>query len=76
MLREEVVEAVRNEQFHIYAAKTIDEGIEILTGVSAGERQKDGTYLEDTVNYLVDKRLGDMAERLRGFYVEEKKEAK
>ena len=76
MLREEVVEAVRNEQFHIYAAKTIDEGIEVLTGVSAGERQKDGTYPEGTVNYLVDKRLNDMAERLRGFYAEDKKEAK
>ncbi len=76
MLREEVVEAVRQGKFHIYSAKTINEGIEILTGVPAGERQNDGTYPEGTVNYLVDKQLRDMAERLRGFYAEEKKEEK
>jgi len=76
MLREEVVETVRKGQFHIYSAKTIDEGIEILTGVPAGERQKDGTYPEGTINYLVDKHLQEMAERLKGFYTEEKKEDK
>jgi predicted ATP-dependent protease len=76
MLREEVVEAVRKGQFHIYSARTIDEGIEILTGVPAGERQEDGTNPEGTVNYLVDKRLKEMAERLKGFYAEEKKEGK
>lgn len=76
MLREEVVESVRKEQFHIYSAKTIDEGIEILTDVPAGEMQKDGTYPEGTVNYLVDKRLKEMAEQLKGFYAEEKKEGK
>jgi hypothetical protein len=75
MLREEVVDAVRQGQFHIYSAKTIDEGIEMLTGVPAGERQKDGTYPESTVNYFVDKHLKEMAERLKGFYAEEKKEA-
>ncbi|MBI4283792.1 MAG: ATP-dependent protease, partial [Chloroflexi bacterium] len=76
MLREEVVEAVRHRQFHIYSARSIDEGIEILTGVPAGERQTDGTYPENTVNYLVNKQLKEMAERLRGFYAEEKKEVK
>ncbi len=76
MLREEVVEAVQKGQFHIYSAKTVDEGIEILTGAPAGERQKDGTYPEGTVNYLVDKKLKEMAERLKGFYAEEKKESK
>jgi predicted ATP-dependent protease len=76
MLREEVVEAVRQGQFHIYSARTIDEGIEIITGATAGERQKDGTYPESTVNYFIDKRLKEMAERLKNFYTEEKKEAK
>jgi predicted ATP-dependent protease len=76
MLREEVVDAVRQGQFHIYSARTIDEGIEILTGVPAGERQQDGTYPESTVNYFVDKRLKEMAERLKGFYAEEKKEGR
>jgi predicted ATP-dependent protease len=76
MLQEEVVEAVRQGQFHIYSARTIDEGIEILTGASAGERQKDSTYPESTVSYFIDKRLKEMAERLKSFYTEEKKEAK
>ena len=76
MLREEVVEAVSHGQFHIYSAKTIDEGIEILTGASAGGRQKDDTYPKSTVNYFIDKRLKEMAEHLKDFYTEEKKEAK
>jgi predicted ATP-dependent protease len=76
MLREEVVDAVKQGQFHIYSARTVDEGIEILTGIPAGKRQKDGTYPENTVNYFVDKRLKEMAERLKGFYAEEKKEGR
>jgi predicted ATP-dependent protease len=72
MLRDEVIDAVREGKFHIYSAKTIDEGVEILTGVPAGEKQKDGTYPENTVNYRVDRKLKDMAERLKGFYAEEK----
>jgi predicted ATP-dependent protease len=76
MLREEVVDAVRKGQFHIYSARTIDEGIEILTGVPAGGRHKDGTYSQNSINFLVDKQLKEMAERLKGFYAEEKKEAK
>jgi predicted ATP-dependent protease len=67
MLKEEVVEAVRNKQFHVYAVKNIDEGIEILTGVKAGERVSDGTFEEDSINALVDKRLKMMAENLREF---------
>jgi len=57
MLREDVVEAVKEGKFHIYPIKTIDEGIEILTGVKAGKRNEDGTFEEGTVNYLVDKEL-------------------
>jgi predicted ATP-dependent protease len=76
MLREEVVDAVKQGKFHMFSARTIDEGIEILTGTPAGERQKGGTFPEGTVNCLVDKRLKDMAERLKGFYAEEKQEGK
>ena len=76
MLREEVVDAVRQGRFHIYSATTVDEGIEILTGVPAGEKQKDGVYPEDTINCLVNKRLEEMAERLKSFYTEEKKEGR
>ncbi len=67
MLKEEIVEAVKEGKFHIYSVKTIDEGIEILTGVKAGERQRDGTFEKETVNNRVDKRLREMAEKLREF---------
>lgn len=66
MLKEEVVEAVKAGKFHVYPVKTIDEGIEILTGVKAGKRQN-GTFEEGTVNYKVDKRLKEMAENLKEF---------
>ncbi len=74
MLREEVIDAIKQGRFHVYSAKTIDEGIEILTGVAAGERRKDGTYPKGTINCLVDKRLEHMARRLKDFYADEKKE--
>lgn len=52
----------------IWSVQSIDEGIEILTGVPAGERQADGTYAEGTVNLLVQKRLTELSESLRGAY--------
>jgi len=64
MLNEEVVEAVRQGRFHIYPVGTIDEGIEILTGVKAGQLKSDGTYDAGTVNYNVNKRLAEMTKRL------------
>ena len=67
MLKEEVVDAVRAGQFHIYSAKTIDEGIAVLTGIKAGKRRKDGTFEDGTVNYRVDKQLKGMAEKLKEF---------
>jgi len=67
MLKEEVVEAIRRGLFHIYPVKTINEGIEVLTGVKAGERRPDGTYEEGTINQLVQKRLSEMAERIKEF---------
>ena len=67
MLKEEVVDAVKAGRFHMYSVKTIDEGIEVLTGSKAGERRKDGTFEEDTVNAKVDKQLKGMAERLKEF---------
>lgn len=65
MLDEEVVESVREGKFHIYAVKTVDEGMEILTGVPAGERGEDGNYPEGTVNYLVEKKLKEYNEALK-----------
>jgi predicted ATP-dependent protease len=68
MLREDIVQAVRDKKFYIYAVKTIDEGIEVLTGVPSGERQADGTYPEGTLNHRVDRQLAKFAERLKGYY--------
>ena len=63
MLKEEVVEAVTQGKFHIYSAKTIDEGIETLTGVKAGVKGEGGKFEEGTVNALVDMRFREMAEK-------------
>jgi len=68
MLTEEVVEAVRADMFHIYAIATVDEGIELLTGVPAGRRQEDGTYPPGTMNALVDDSLHQMA-KIMGRYI-------
>ena len=70
MLREEVVEAIREGKFHIYAVKTISEGLEVLTGYPAGEPRVDGSYPEGTVNYLVAKRLLELNQSMRGYYAE------
>lgn len=67
MVKEEIVDAVREGNFSIYSVKTIDEGIEVLTGTKAGQRREDGTYEEGTVNYLVNKRLREMAEKLKEY---------
>ncbi len=65
VLNADVVKAVRDGEFHIYAASTIDEGIEVLTGVEAGELNGDGEYPEGTVHHLVEQRLREMARRDR-----------
>jgi predicted ATP-dependent protease len=54
---------VKAKKFHIYPVKTIDEGIEILTGVKAGRRRKDGAFEPGTINELCDRRLREFAKR-------------
>jgi lon-related putative ATP-dependent protease len=67
MLRKDVVEAVKEGRFRIYGVKTIDEGIEILTGIEAGNKLPDGGYPEGSINFLVDKKLVDLAEGIKKF---------
>lgn len=67
MLKDEVVEAVKAGQFHVWSVETIDQGIEILTGVPAGERREDGSYPEGSINFLVDKRLHEFGESMKKF---------
>jgi lon-related putative ATP-dependent protease len=74
MLRKDVVEAVKKKKFHVYAVKTIDEGIEILTGKKAGGIKPDGAYPKGTINALVNQKLKELAEGLKKFGDEEKKE--
>lgn len=61
-LNDEVIKAVKDGMFHIYAIKTIDEGIELLTGVPAGRKNKNNVYPAGTVNYLVNEKLKKYAE--------------
>ncbi|MFZ5515953.1 MAG: Lon protease family protein [Candidatus Zhuqueibacterota bacterium] len=60
-----VIEAVRAGQFHIYPVATVEEGIEILTGVRAGHRQKNGEFPKGTVFRAVEDRLREMAEQIK-----------
>ena len=62
-LSSEVIDAVRNGEFHIYAVSNVDEGIEALTGVAAGRQGDDGKYPDGTVHNLVERRLEDMGHR-------------
>jgi lon-related putative ATP-dependent protease len=67
MLKKAVVQAVEDGLFHVYPVKTIEQGIEILTGMRAGKRRKDGTYTKGSLFRLVDERLLNLAEMARDF---------
>lgn len=63
MLKQEVVDAVRNRRFHIWAASTVDQGIEILTGLHAGEPDSRGRYPAGTINRRVTDKPARMSRR-------------
>jgi lon-related putative ATP-dependent protease len=67
MLQTELVQAVKNRKFHVWAVSTVDEGMEILTGVSAGKPDRKGNYPEGSINRRAADRLEQMAEILRGY---------
>ncbi len=75
MLRQDVVAAVRSGRFHIYAVATIDQGIELLTGVPAGKMDRRGNYPADSVNGRVKARLRELADLFRRFRADEGKTA-
>ncbi|MEE9215827.1 MAG: hypothetical protein V3U32_00180, partial [Anaerolineales bacterium] len=64
MLRDDVVQAVGEGKFHVYPIETIDQGIELLTDVPAGEPDDKGTYPEDTINGKVQARLAKFADQM------------
>ncbi|MBZ4659945.1 MAG: ATP-dependent protease [Desulfacinum sp.] len=76
MLKQEVVDAVKEGKFHIWPVSRIEEGIEILTGVPAGELQPDGTYPEGTIFRKADDRLREIAEIVKQFGKDENGGAK
>jgi predicted ATP-dependent protease len=67
MLQTELVQAVKNRKFHVWAVSTVDEGMEILTGVLAGKPDRKGNYPEGSINRRAADRLEQMAEILRGY---------
>ncbi len=67
MLRPDVVEAIKQGQFYLYSAETVEDGIEVLTGVEAGSPDAEGNYPKDSVNGLTADRLRGFAERHREF---------
>ncbi len=71
-LNDEVIDAVKNEKFHIYAVSSVEEGIEVLTGVPAGKKDKNGDFTSGSVNYLVYEKLKKYAKNSKN-YNEDKK---
>jgi predicted ATP-dependent protease len=67
MLRRDVTQAVVENKFHIYAVKTIEEGIEILMGMEAGKLQEDDTYPANTLFHLVEQKLDKYAQVYRDY---------
>ena len=66
MLKQEVVDAVAAKKFRIYAVKTIDEGIELLTGIKAGKKTKSG-FEKSSINYRVMQKLVEYAEKMKEY---------
>lgn len=72
MLREDVIDAIRRRKFHVFAVRTIDEGIEILSGIKAGKQRPDGSFEPDTINALAALKLSTYANDWREFEVPRK----
>ncbi len=71
MLKQEAIDSVKAGQFHVWPISTVEQGIEILTGMEAGTLQPDGTYPEGTLFRKVDERFLEIAEIVKKFAKEE-----
>lgn len=71
MLKNEVIEAVKADKFHIYSVETVDEGMKLLTGTEMGEPDEEGNYPEETINYKVTQQLNNFAASRREFVTPE-----
>jgi len=65
MLKDEVIDSVRKGLFHIFAVNTIDEGIEILTGIKSGNLNDEGSFEEGSINYFIDKKIRHFTDKLK-----------
>jgi predicted ATP-dependent protease len=70
MLRQDVIDAAKAGKFHIYSPQSIDEGIEVLTGIPAGMADADGLFPEGSINHLVRERLIDFARIRHAFHAD------
>ncbi len=77
MLREDVRQAVTDGRFHVWAVETVDQGLEVLTGLPVGDRDPEtGRFPPDSVNGRVERRLDELAERRRAFLAAGRLEAR
>jgi predicted ATP-dependent protease len=67
MLREDVLEAVKSRKFHVWPIGRVEQGVELLTGIRAGQRNGDSGFEKGTVFALVDQRLREMAKTMKEF---------
>ena len=74
MLKQEVIDAIKDGRYHIWPVASIDEGIQILTGVPAGEIGLNGEYPSDSVHGRASRKIDEFAERLKEFTVPEAEE--
>lgn len=63
MLKDEVLEAVKNDTFNIYSIENVDEGMEILTGKISGKKDKNDKFPKDSINYLLEEKLKLLANK-------------
>jgi predicted ATP-dependent protease len=73
MLDKNLIKSVQKGEFQIYAVSNIDEGIGILTGMESGVQQDDGTYPEGSLNFTVNQKLMEMAEKMKKFQIHDKR---
>jgi Lon-like ATP-dependent protease len=66
-LNSEVLDAISAGSFSVWAVDHVDQGIELLTGITAGEMNEDGTYPEETINFLVNERLEKLSKGIKEF---------
>jgi predicted ATP-dependent protease len=71
MLKKEIVDSVRSGQFHVWAPRYVDEAMEILTGLPAGQPLPEGGFEAGSINERVDKKLREMMDLARKFMKEE-----